>query len=58
MVSLLNFLFGSCGCDFSQSVVNQAVFASKFAGTMTLGCVVVRLGVALSLSLKAGLLSS
>ena len=41
MVSLLNLLFGSCGCDFSQSAVNQAVFASKFAGTitMTLGSV-------------------
>ena len=58
MVSLLNLLFGSCGCDFSQRVVNQAVFASKFAGTMTLGCVAVRSGVALSLSLKTGLLSS
>ena len=52
MVSLLNLLFGRCGCDFSQSVVNQAVFASKFAGTMILGCVALRSGVALSLSLK------
>ena len=58
VVSLLNFLFGSCGCDFSQSVVNQAVFASKFAATMTLGCVAVRSGVALSLNLKTGLLIS
>ena len=56
MVSLLNLLFGRCGCDFSQSVVNQAGlglnFASKFAGTMILGCVALRSGVALSLSLK------
>ena len=29
MVSLLNLLFGRCGSDFSQSVVNKALFASE-----------------------------
>ena len=29
MVSLLNLLFERCGSDFSQSVVNKALFASE-----------------------------
>ena len=61
VVSLLNLLFGSCGCDFSQSAVNQAVFASEVCWDNYYDlrvCCRVRSGVAQSLNLKTGLLSS